>query len=263
MEKVLEINNLDYQDFHNLNIGFDSGKFYSIIGGSNSGKTTLFKLMASLIPTNDMITCNNTYLHDDNPLEYLVNVGIVERVNNSSFLYHKVIDEMKYPLYNLGYSKSEILERINEVLELFEVSYFLDKNVSMLNNLEKQLLLIIISILHKPKVLLLDSVLEIYPVYEQEKIIKKLKRLIKDGLTVINFTKSLELINESDSLILLDSFNIVGEYLPSKVYEDDKLFYSHNLEIPFLTDLSIKLKMYNLVSKDYHDMKEMVDDIWP
>ena len=263
MEKVLELNNLDYMDFEDINLSFNGGKIYSIVGGSKCGKTTLFKLIASLIPTNDMITCNNVVLTNETTFDYFTNIGVVERVNNNSFLFQKVIDEMKYPLYNLGYSKTEIINRINEVLSLFEVEKFIDKNINELNVYEKQLLLIIISLLHEPRVLLLDSALEIYPISEQIKIINKLKRLVKDGLTVINFTKSLELINESYKLILLDNFKIIGEYLPSKVYEDDKLFYSHNLEIPFLTDLSIKLKMYNLVNKEYLNMKELVDDIWP
>ena len=37
----------------------------------------------------------------------------------------------------------------------------------------------------------------------------------------------------------------------------------NNLEIPFMVDLSIKLKMYNLIDKEYSSMKAMVDDLWP
>lgn len=259
MSEVLKTINLNYRDFKDINLVFNRGKFYIVIGSSNCGKTTLFKLLTSLIPTNNMICCNDILLGKDNYQEYIVNIGIVERVNNHSFIYKRVIDEMKYPLYNLGYSKKNILNRINEVLSFFDVNYFIDKDINELSYLDKQKLLIIISLLHQPKVLLLDSVLDIFP--KNDSFVQKLKKLVKKGLTVISFTKKLDL--ESDQIILLDNCSVLGEYLPSKVYEDDKLFYSHNIEIPFITDLSIKLKMYDLLDKEYTDMKEMVDKIWP
>ena len=55
----------------------------------------------------------------------------------------------------------------------------------------------------------------------------------------------------------------LDKYGLNDIYENDKLFYDHNLEIPFMIDLSIKLKMYNLIDKKYSNMKAMVDDIWP
>ena len=33
--------------------------------------------------------------------------------------------------------------------------------------------------------------------------------------------------------------------------------------IPFIIDLSVKLKMYDVVNKEYTSVKAMVDDIWP
>ena len=260
MSKVLEVVNLNYQDFKDINLSFNSGTFYSIVGASNSGKTTLFKLMASLIPSNNVMCCNDIFLNN-NYLDYLVNIGIVERVNNHSFIYKSVLDEMKYPLYNLGYSKNASLTRIDEILSLFKLEYFKNKDVNELSNYDKQKLLIIIALLHNPKVLLLDSVLDVFPINEKKKIIKILKVLVKKGLTVINFTKQLDLL--VDKVILIDKYSIVGEYDSNMIFEDDKLFYSHNLEIPFMVDLSIKLKMYGLVDKEYSNMKEMVDDLWP
>lgn len=263
MVKVLEINNLSYKDFNDISLSFDSGTFYSIVGPNNSGKTTLFNLISSIIPTDNHIVLNNINLNKDNIDKYIINIGIVERVNNNSFIYTKVINEMIYPLVNLNYRKKEALARINEVLEMFSCNNFLDKKINELNYYEKQLLLIMIALLHKPKVLLLDSVLQVFPKGKQEEIIKIIKKLVKDGLTVISFTNYLQETSLTDKIILIDKFNILGEYSYSDIFSNDKDFYEHNLEIPFMTDLSIKLKMYNLVDKEYINMKEMVDDLWP
>ena len=258
MVKVLEISNLNYHNFKNINISFEKGMFYMVVGGNNSGKTTLFKLMSGLIPSNNII-CDGISI--DNINDYIKKIGVVERVNNKSFIYQKVYNELSFPLYNLGYSKRRRDNRINELLNSFNLDC-IDKDINELNTKERQLLLIVLALLHKPKVLLLDSVLNVFSNEEQKEIVRVLKEYIEqDNLTVISFTKDLD--EFSDKLVLLSNFKIIGEYTKEDIYKDDKLFYQNGLEIPFITDLAIKLKMYNVIDKNYNDLKEMVNDIWP
>lgn len=263
MGKILEITNLSYMNFDNVNLSFDEKTYYSIIGPNNCGKTTLFKLISGIIPSNDMIYYRDIPLNIKNKWNYITNIGVVDRVNENSFIYKKVIDEMMYPLHNLGYSKKKCIERINDVTGFFDTKDYLDKEIHELNYYEKELLLIMISLLHKPKILLLDNGLDIFPSDIKEKIVKVLRRLVMNGMTIINFSSSLTSAYDSDKFILLDNFKIIGEYTKHDIYKDDKFFYEHDLEIPFMIDLSIKLKMYNLIDKEYLNMKAMVDDIWP
>ena len=262
MAIVLEITDLEYKDFSNINLSFKDKTYYTIVGPNNSGKTTLFRLITGIIPTTNCISCNDTLLNRKEVNDYITNLGIVERVNRDSFITKRVIDEMMYPLTNLGYSKHYSLERINEVLELFNKKDILDKRINELNHYDQQLLLIMISLLHKPSVLLLDNVLCVFKKDYRLEIISILKRLVKDGLTIISFT-NLEEAYYSDKIILLDKYKVIGKYKPSDIYNNESIFTEHNLEIPFIVDLSLKLKMYNLIDKEYSNMKEMVDDIWP
>ena len=263
MVKILEVNNLNYQVFKNINLIFDSNTIYSIVGPNNSGKTLLFKLMTGLVSTNDFITCNNVILNDFNKNKYIKNIGVVECVNKKSFLYKTVMDELMYPLYNLNYSKKESLDRINEILELFKLEDIIRKNINDLNLYEKQKLLIIIALLHKPKVLLIDSALNIFNIKECFIIMNDLRKLtIDENLTVINFTNNLNETLESDYLLLLNNYQILKVIEEKELINNDKLFYENNLEIPFIIDLNAKLKLYNLVNKDYKDLKDMVNDIW-
>ena len=260
---MLDIDNLSYRKFSEFTLSFDDKTYYSIIGSNNCGKTTLFKIISGIIPSNDTVSCDNVTLNENNAYEYITKIGVVNRVNGNSFVYKKVIDEMMYPLINLGYSKNRCLYRINEVLEMFNVTNYLDKYINELDYYDKELLLIMIAILHQPKVLLLDSVLELFSLEARKKIVDVFRKLIDSGMTIINFTNSLDVAYDSDKIIVLDDYKLLGEYLPNEIFNDDKFFYEHNLEIPFLVDLSIKLKMYNLVDKEYINMKAMVDDIWP
>ena len=261
MVKILEVNNLDYHDFKNISLSFEKGYFYSVVGGNGSGKTTLFRLISGIIPTNNDISCDGVYL---NNIElYIEKIGVVERINSNSFIYQRVYDEMNYPLYNLGLSEKRRDNRIIEVLNSFNMSYLIDKKINELEYNERQLLLIMIALLHKPKVLLLDNVLNAFSKEEKKNIVNALNTFIRnDDLTIINFTSNLSEASFSDKLVLLSNFKVLGEYSKEDIYKDDKLFYQNGLEIPFITDLSVKLKMYGIIDKNYTDVKEMVNDIW-
>ena len=264
MVKVLEINNLNYHDFKSINMSFENNSFYSIIGGNNSGKTTLFKLMTGFISTTNVISCDGIILNINSTNKYIQKIGIVERINKDSFIFQKVLDEMEYPLYNLGYSKKKRNTRIKEVLKHFDLEDVLDKNINELDYYTKQILLIMLSLLHNPKVLLLDNVLNVFSKYQRTNINNLLKKWMnKKKMTIISFVPDLMDYLDSDKLILLSNFQILGEYLPSDIYQDDKKFYQEGLEIPFMVDLSVKLRMYDVINKNYSDMKEMVDNIWP
>ena len=117
MNSILKINNLNYLDFHNINLSFDYNKFYFIVGGNKSGKTTLFSFLSSLIPTNNCIYLNNIYLNINNKKNYIKEIGVINRVNKYSFIYKTVKSELYSPLINLGYNYNVAKKRVNDILK--------------------------------------------------------------------------------------------------------------------------------------------------
>lgn len=258
--KILEIKNIEDNGFNSLNLFFNSKTFYSIIGGNKSGKTTLFNILSGIFLSNGIIICDNISIKNIN---YIKKIGVVRSLNKKSFHYKRVIDELSYPLYNLNYHKGKIIKRINEVINLFNKESMLKKNISDLNEMEKQELLIIISLLHKPKVLMLDGVFDMFTESEKIRILNILNSMVKEEeLCIINFTSDLSCTMKSDKLIILNNFNVVANIDSNVMFENDKLFYENNLETPFMCDLLIKLKMYNLNVHVPDNLKEMVNDIW-
>ena len=130
MEVILNINNLNYKYFHDINLSFEREKLYFIVGPNKSGKTTLFRIMSSLIPTNNVISCDKVLLNKKNQKLYIRNIGVVERVNTYSFNYKTVLSEMLYPLLNLNYSLENAKKRINYILNYYNISYLLDKKIN-------------------------------------------------------------------------------------------------------------------------------------
>ena len=262
MVKILEVCNLNYKSFENFNVSFESNTFYSIVGGNNSGKTLLFKLITGLIKTSNCITCSKIMLNDVTRYEYIKKIGVVESVNKKSFIYKKVIDELMFPLHNLNYYKGESLDRINYILEMFGLEEILKKKIKDLSIYEQQKLLIVIALLHKPKVLVLDSVFDIFSKSECFRIINVLRKFMKtEKIAVINFTSNLDLVINT-KIMLLKDFKIINNIENIDLYENDKMLYENGLEIPFIVDLSNKLRMYNVIDNNYDNVKDMVNDIW-
>ena len=261
MGKILTIDNLNYYDFKDINITFNERTIYTIIGSNNSEKTALFRIISGIEHVFYCITCNNITLIPSSIYDYVKKIGIVTTYNNGSFQYLRVKDELKSPLVNLNYSINLIYKRINELLLLFNMKDIYYKQISELNIYEKNKLLIIIALLHQPKVLLLDSVLNIFSKKEKEEIIGVLRRIVNEGnLCIINFTTCIDEALLGDKILLLSNYKIIENI---DLYSDDKLLSDNNLEIPFIVDISIKLKLYNLIKKNYYKTKDLVDDIWP
>jgi len=259
MVKILETINLNCRNWHDVNLLFEDQTFYLIAGGNKSGKTELFRILASLFLTENQLICDDVILNHETKYQYIKTIGVIEKVNEKSFHYQKILDEMMYPLYNLHYSKKKSMDIIHNTLKKFKKEDWIEKNISNLNDEEKQILLIMIATLHNPKVLLFDSVLD---GLNNQNIKLVMSLLRNDGFSIISFDVSLRNLEFFDKIIIINNHQIIKEMDVREVFNDDKIFYDNHLEIPFMYDLSIKLKMYNIINKNYHKIEEMVDDIW-
>ncbi len=253
---IFTINNLSYLDIKNLSLKFKSNEM-SLILGSND---YLFKICSLDIFLPNIITLNGNILNNKN--NYLKDIGIVKRINENSFYYKKVFDELLFCLLNRGYLRNIAIKMIDDVLNEFELSYIHDKNTSDLDIYEKQKLLVVMGVIHNPNVLLMDNPLDILPKEDAIKIIKILKKKCHDGLSIVYFTNNLNYGYYSNKIILFNKNQYVGEYHYQDLYDNDKIFYDNNIEIPFIVDLNIKLRMYNIIDKNYDDIKALVDNIW-
>jgi len=259
MKEILLINDLTYNQYHNFNLKINSEKFVSIIGSNMSGKTTLFKLITGIIPTYDVVICNEISLNPRDVNKYIRQLGVVMPIKSESFLFETVNEEMRYPLENLGYSNLYIERRINKVLNLFSLD-IKDKKISELDCYEKQILLFCISLLHKPKVLLIDDVFSFINKDLSIKIISVLKKI--KNLTVINFSSNLNYLNYSDYVYVIDDGNIILEGLPDDILKEDAILKKIGIEIPFVVNLSNKLKDMNLSNKNYDNLEVLVNEVW-
>ena len=259
---ILKIKDLNYDKFLDFNMVIEENKSYSIIGDINCGKDTLFRIITSYVMTNNCVYFNKLNLNEDTRLDYLKKMGVINEVCDNSFFMENVIDELEYPLKRLRLSKETINKRINFYLKFFNLRIKTKKIVD-LDIYEKQLLLIITAMVTEPTLVVIDDIYENLLPKDKIKFFDLLNHLVDAGkITVIKFTTSFVNVQERDRVLLMDNYELLKEDSKANLMNNDKYITDHNLKIPFMYDLSIKLGLYNLVDKKYLNMDDMVNDIW-
>ena len=95
----------------------------------------------------------------------------------------------------------------------------------------------------------------------KEKVLSYFNKLKKKKITIINFASDVRETIGSDYTILVDK-KLVFNKKTKEVTKDNKLFEDNHLKLPFLLDITNKLKYYGLVEKDVKDMESLVDELW-
>lgn len=268
MANILEIKNLNYKYgtttiFKDFNLSVKEGSYIGIVGNNNSGKTTLIKLIAGILPSKNSITIGYSYVDNHRIQDHTKELGIIFGNQLTTFLFEDVYKEMAFPLENLNIEVKDIEKKILEISNLFGISKLLDKKTRDLTNSEKQEVLIAISLLHQPKILLLDNAFSMMDRKTKERIQKALKEYqTKYKLTIILTTTNLEDTLDTDYLYILNHGNIVVEGEPFVVLKEDTLLNRLGLSLPFMADLSLKLEFYELIEGIEMDMNRMVDNLW-
>ena len=146
-----------FEALKNINLNIQEGEILGILGENGAGKTTLIKLMVGLLhPTsgniqvNDFIPWNRNY-------DFLKMITVVMGQKNQlwwdipaseSFLLNKRIYQIDDKIYN---------QILNEMVELLDVKDKLNTQVRRLSLGERMKMEIIASLLHKPKIIMLDE----------------------------------------------------------------------------------------------------------
>ena len=120
-----------------------------------------------------------------------------------------------------------------------------------------------ISLLHEPKILVIDNAFSMMNKKTKEKMKKALTDYkSKYNLTIILMSTNLEDALDTDYLYILNKGNIVVEGLPNVVVKEDTLLNRLGISLPFMVDLSLKLEFYELIDHVEMDINRLVNDLW-
>ena len=113
-------------------------------------------------------------------------------------------------------------------------------------------------LLNKQKIIFFNVFNEL----EENKIKEIYKLLIDHKILFINYTNNMEEALLTKYLIIYDKENILIEGPTMEVLKNEKLLKRIGLSLPFMVELSLLLKDYNLVDKIYLDNKTLKGILW-
>ena len=260
---IIEINKLNYLNvFSDFSTSFEKNKLTTISGPNNCGKTTLLKILSKKINSNSDIIINNNNINDYKINEYYKLVKSVIPLEEE-FINYTVEEELQYTVDRLFLNKEEKNSRIKSIIKNLYLNGIRKKEIKDLNDKEFILLQLADCIITTPKILLIDDLSPYLDSEEIKKIIIFLKSIIsKYDMTIIINSLRLEDIIETDKIMIINNSEVILEGNPIDILQKDNILNKAGIKVPFMIDLSVKLKDYNLIDEVELDMNRMTNKLW-
>jgi len=183
---VLEVKNVtkyygDFKAVDNLSFTVKEGEIFGLLGVNGAGKTTTFRMIMGLLdPTEGEITL------DGKKIDYSVTDQIGFLTEERSLLTKLTVKEQCLFYGHLkGMKESEILKRMDELLEKFSISSYREKKIKELSKGNQQKVQFITAILNRPKLLILDEPFSGLDPFNVELFKSEIVEMSKNGSIII------------------------------------------------------------------------------
>lgn len=220
-----------------VNLDVYQGEILGLLGVNGAGKTTLSSIIATLIPaTEGDVEFEGKSIYDD-IVGYRFKLGFCAQKPNFNPML-TLEENLRYSGSYYGLTEAQLDERLNKLIDQFELRSFLHKKAAVLSGGYKQRCMIVRSLMHNPKLLLLDEPTVALDSHIRRQLWQKIKELKNEGVTVILTTHYLDEAEQlSDRVCLLDQGTIKLIDTPEKLKADFKM---NNLEDVFIALMNLE-----------------------
>jgi ABC-2 type transport system ATP-binding protein len=190
----------------NISFEIKKGEFFGIVGRNGSGKSTLLKILAEIYtPTKGSVKTNGRLV----PFIEL-GVGFNPELTGRENVY------LNGAL--LGFSKSEIDARYDEIVEFAELEEFMDQKLKNYSSGMQVRLAFSVATRAEADILLVDEVLAVGDAEFQRKCFQFFRKLKKDKKTVVFVSHDMGAVKEyCDRAILIEESRIIEKGRVSNV----------------------------------------------
>ena len=259
MESVLKIENLKYKNIlKGVTLTLKEKSFNVLIGKGGSGKTTIVNCIRGLLKFEGNISIFNNEINQKNDLNIYKDVGFF--LEDDIVLENNIYEELLSLLKNLDYTEEKAKKRIYSIAKKFGLMDILFVENHKLVGYQKTIISFVFSIIHDPKLLIIDNRLGTLDNKNKTNILNYLESQKK--ITVLFISNNNEYFEKADNLFLLKEGKIALFGKLSEIVEKESTFIKCGSSIPFSYDLSNKLMAYELLKKQELDFEKMVNKIW-
>ncbi len=214
MSSALQIKNVshkfgEFKALKNVSINIDSGDFTVLLGLNGAGKTTLYSLITRLYNNNSGSIKIHNFDVREKSSDALKNIGVVFQQPTLD-LDLSVEENLHYHSSLHGLSFADATERIEEEIQRIDLTEKLKNKVRSLSGGQRRRVEIARSLLHKPKLLLLDEPTVGLDIGSRQMILKHVKSLCKKReLAVLWATHLIDEIDKGEKVVIIHKGEIV------------------------------------------------------
>jgi ABC-2 type transport system ATP-binding protein len=230
MNNILSIDSVSkhYGNFtalNNVSVNIREGSIFGLLGPNGAGKTTLIRVINQITyPDSGKVLFNNSPLE----LKHIRDIGYLPEERG---LYPKMkIGEQAVYLARLkGLDSSTAKSELNKWFEKFQINDWWDKKVTELSKGMAQKIQFIVTVLHKPKLIIFDEPFSGFDPINANLIKDEILQLRENGATIIFSTHRMESVEElCEDIALINKSNKI---LDGKLDDIKKKFKSNIFEV--------------------------------
>ena len=191
-----------------ISFGVEQGEVFGLLGPNGAGKTTFLSILGGTVTkTSGKVNVWGFDL-DKNPRQVKASVGIVpQEINLDAFFSPKQLLELQAGLYGIA-KKDRITDLILKMVALEDKANAYSRNLS---GGMKRRLLIAKAMVHQPPILILDEPTAGVDVELRNNLWENVKKLNKEGVTIILTTHYLiEAQEMCDRIAIINKGNLVA-----------------------------------------------------
>lgn len=185
-------------------VSFDvhEGTIMGLLGPNGAGKTTLIRVINQItIPDNGVV------FFKDHPIDnnVVISFGYLPE-ERGLYKKMKVGEQALYLSQLKGMHKKQALLELKKWFEKFDITAWWDKKVEELSKGMQQKVQFIISVLHKPSVIIFDEPFSGFDPINANLIKQELLQMKKEGVTILLSTHNMASVEElCDEIVLINS----------------------------------------------------------
>ncbi|PUU90415.1 energy-coupling factor ABC transporter ATP-binding protein, partial [Halanaerobium sp.] len=179
------------------------------------------------------------------------NIGIVFQDPDMQLFSSSVFQEISFGPLNLGLSEIQTRERVDEAMQIMEITDIKDKPTHLLSYGQKKRISIADILAMKPELIIFDEPTVWLDPKHSKEILGFINQINKKGTTVILSTHDVDLAYQwADYIYIFSDGKIIGEGSSEKIFRDNKLLKESDLIKPWIIEVYEKLIQNGRISSN-------------
>jgi ABC-2 type transport system ATP-binding protein len=230
MDTLLAIDNVvknygDHTALNGVSMQIPKGSVFGLLGPNGAGKTSLIRIINQItIPDSGSVYLDGEALAP----HHVEHIGYLPE-ERGLYKSMKVGEQALYLAQLKGLSKSEAKKRLKYWFDKFEIGAWWGKKIEELSKGMAQKVQFIVTVLHRPKLLIFDEPFSGFDPINAQLIAKEILQLRDEGATIIFSTHRMESVEEMCDYIAL--INKSNKILDGKLTDIKKEFRSFTYQV--------------------------------